>query len=196
MKRYTERIKDFYFDARCDLKNTDEVKKGIEGIVKEYCDKEGEGFHHVLTELAFLEIRTIQEEKQHGIIPVVLNEDSIEIPSFLDIGVPLRLKPQKPSKSMIHECQVLHRLLFNLLRQLYEDKHASINEFEDCYKKCAHSLESNLPSPEKFERLISTEIKLTLDRLLRRRLATFRTGMLQVPGEGRMAGAQDLGEST
>lgn len=176
MKEYTEAIKNFYRDPNRDITNTDEVKKGIEGIVKEYCGKEG--FHHVLTELAFLEIRCIQQEKQHGIVPVVLDDDSITIPGFLDIGVPLRLKPQKPSQSMIHECEVLHRLLFNLLGQLYQNRTVSIEEFKECYRKLVEklSLQSSVPSLEEFEISISAEIKLAVDRLIRRGLATHRTG--------------------
>jgi hypothetical protein len=175
MKAYTEAIKDFYFDTR-DSKNTDEVKKGLETIVKAYCDKEG--FHHVLTELAFLEIRCIEEERCHGIIPVVLNGDGIEPFPFFNHGVPLWLKVQGHSKSIIHESQVLHRLLFKLLRQLFEEQHESIDQFEFCYKNCAEMLSptSSLPSLENFEHLVSTEINSTLKRLIYRYAATLRTG--------------------
>jgi hypothetical protein len=176
MKTYTAAIKEFYFHPERDLNNPDEVKKGIERIVKTYCDKEG--FHHVLTELAFLEIRSEKEKRYHGIIPVMLNGDGIKSLPFFDSGVHLWLKPQGHSKSMIHECQALHRLLFNLLRQLYEDQHASIDEFEICYKNCVETLSyaSSLPSQKNFEDLVSTEIKLTLDRQIRSLRATLRAG--------------------
>ena len=174
-KKYIESIKDFYFHTERDLEDTEEVKKGIERIVKEHCSKEG--FHHVITEMAFLEIRAMQEQKRHGIIPIILHEDGIEIPSFLDIGVPLRVKPQKLSESMIHECQVQHRLLFKLLRQLCGDKYASINAFEDCYKKCTQGLVlgSSLLSETEFECRVTIEAKLAVDRLTRDSLATYRT---------------------
>jgi hypothetical protein len=174
MKAYTTTIREFYLRSKTDLKSTDEIKKGIEGIVKLYYDKEG--FHHVLTELAFLEIRYIEEERHHGIIPVLLNGGSIKYLPFQNSGIPLWLKPQGQSKSMIHERQVLHRLLFNLLLQIYEGHHASIKKFEECYKNCAKRLApgSILPLQEEFDLLISTEIALTSGQLASSHVATLR----------------------
>ena len=174
MKAYTSAIREFYFRPETDPENTDEVKKGLEKIVQSYCDKEG--FHHVITELAFLEIRCLRSERHHGIIPIMLNGDNIKYLPLHSIGVPLWLKPQAHSKSIIHECQVLHRLLFNLLRQLYKDRHTSIYEFEDCYKSCAERLSpgSILPSQEDFGHLIAREIASTMGRLASNHSATVR----------------------
>ena len=175
MKPYTKAINEFYFRPETDPENTDEVKKGLEEIVKLYCDEEG--FHHVLTEMAFLKIRCTQEKRHHGIIPVLLNGDNIKYLPLHNIGVPLWLKPQAQSKSIIHESQVLHRLLFNLLRQLYEDKHTSISAFEECYKTCAEKISpgSVLPSQKNFDDSIAAEIASTMGRLVSNHTATLRT---------------------
>ncbi|CZR68408.1 related to ankyrin [Phialocephala subalpina] len=113
VKKYTQDIRDFYFDRERNLQNTNEVKEGIKRIVKAYSDREG--FHYVLTELAFLEIRSIQEQHNHGIIPVVLNGEGIESLPFFKNEVALWLKPKLHSKSTIHEFQIRHKFFFKLL---------------------------------------------------------------------------------
>lgn len=182
MKAYIEALKNTYSSSNKALKNFEEIKLGIENIVREYLSQPG--FHHVLTELAFLEIRCSQDRKQHGVIPVVLDQG--RIPQFLDAGIPLEFRPQKFSGSMIHDCQILHRLFFNLLRQLYESKSEVIRELEQCYKKCVDRLSecvnhvsgSRLPSTEIFEHRISLELGKVLDRLNRYRTGIYRTGLL------------------
>jgi hypothetical protein len=176
MKNYLQAIKDFYSSARRDLRYTDEIKNGIEEIVRTYQDKEG--FHHVLTELAFLEIRCVQEDGHHSVIPVVFNGDGIRSLPLFSSGVPLWLTPQRHGKSLIHKCQASHRLLFNLLRQIYPTKHRAIDEFNNCYEKCVELFlpGSSQSSRETFEDKISVEIKLTVDRLIKHGLAIIRTG--------------------
>lgn len=180
MKAYIDAIKSIYSSYSKVSEKSEEMKLAIENIVRKYLSQPG--FHHVLTEMAFLEIRCCQEEKQHGIIPVVF--DRGRIPQFLDAGVPLEFRAQRFSKSMIHDCQVLHRLFFNLLRQLYEYKSEVIEELEQCYEKCVDRLSecinrvagSSLPLPEILEQWISVEFGQAIERLSRRRTATYRTG--------------------
>jgi hypothetical protein len=176
MKAYIKAIDEFYFHPNTDLNNSEEVKEGLERIVRSYQDREG--FHHVLTELAFLKIRYALNQRHHGIIPVVLNGDGIKYLPLQDTGVPLWLKPQEPSKSMIQECQVLHRLLFNLLHQLYENQHTSISAFQDCYNSCVAELStwSISQSQENLDRLISIKIASTMKKLASSLAATIRTG--------------------
>ena len=176
MKTFIRAIKEFYFHPETDRKNPKQIQNGIEEIVKKYYERDG--FHHVVTELAFLEIRSIQQKRDHGIIPVVLNGDGIKSIPFLDDGVPLWLKPQQPSESVVHECQNQHRLIFKLLRQMYTNQHASIDEFEMCYKRCAEMIftGSVLPTQPKLENFLSTELKITVDQLIEHRTAALRTG--------------------
>lgn len=175
MKAYTEDIKKFYRENR-EWKNTKELEKGIERIVETYCDKGG--FHHVLTEVAFLEIRSIQEERDHGIIPIKLNGASIKYLPFFSSGNTHWLAPQKHSRSVFHECQVLHRLFFKLLRRLYEDHHAAIDELEDCYERCVKRLspEVSLPSQKDLDDLLSKETLTAVNRINRNLAARTRTG--------------------
>lgn len=173
MKTYIKAIKDSYFQQAAG--NIDEFKELVEEIVKQYRNKEG--FHHVVTELAFLEIRVSEEKRNHGIIPLVLSGDDIEFLPFLDDGNPLWLKPQKP-ESTIHECQISHRLVFKILRQIYTDQHTLIDEFENCYRRCVKDVSpgSSLPSQSRFEGVISTELKRSTDRLIGLQTAAIRTG--------------------
>lgn len=173
---YTQAIKNLYTSSNRDPRSTAEFKRGLEEIVRA---NQYEGwFHHVLTELAFVDIRCDQEETHQSIIPVVFNGDGIKSLPFISKGVPLWLKLQGQTENIIHPCQAVHRLLFNLLRQIYTDKHLAISEFNKCYDICARMLSagSSLPSLEKFEWMVSKEIKLTVDRLTGHGLAASRAG--------------------
>ena len=165
-------------------KSTHELERGIEEVVKEHLEKEG--FHHVLTEMAFLDVRSVHAEKchqDHGIIPVVLSGDGIKTLPFFDRGVPLWLKLQRQSKSMIHECQASHRLFFNLLRHLYTDLEKEIGEIEECYGKCVKNLERGLGSPwnESFDQAIQKEILRTQQQLIKYKNAKWRSRLLSTP---------------
>ena len=172
-ERYIQAIKQTYNNTK-DLENTDEVRNGIAEIVNTYSKEEW--FHHVLTELAFLEIRSTQEERNHGIIPVVLNGDSIDYLSFSKKGVPLWLKLQEKSESTIHECQVLHKLLFRILRQIYTDKHQDIDVLERCYTNCVEKLlqEPGLPSKEDFNFFMRCQLSSGMKQIINNGQATSR----------------------
>jgi len=90
----------------------------------------------------------------------------------------LWLKLQGQTETIIRPCQAVHRLLFNLLRQIYTDKLLAISEFNNCYEKCAVMLSAGsiLPSLEEFRRMVSEEIALTLGRLIGHGLAALRAG--------------------
>ena len=131
-------------------------------------------FHHVLTELAFLGIRSTQNQTNHGIIPVLLSGDGIE---YLSIsGVPLWLKLQEKSSSKIHECQTLHKLFFKILHQIYTDNYQEIDIFERCYTNCVQELSQGLelPSQEEFESFVLSQLRLGSKQIVQNNLATFR----------------------
>lgn len=179
MKKYTEEIKEFYAKSANLRKGTnkdiDEFKRGMDDIVKNFCNQGG--FHHVITEMAFLEIRAEQEKdpKCHSIIPVILNSgDTHPFDKLL-----VRVKATKLSnEGIIHESQILHKLFFDVLKRLFEDLHLIIKEFEYCYNNCVTMLnpELNLPLQWEFEESMSKEVLKTTLRLARDALASIRAG--------------------
>lgn len=173
MKTYTQALKNAYPET--EVEDIDEIKREVENIVNQYDGKDG--FHHVLTELAFLEIRHRQQGKKHGIIPIVLNGDGIRYFSFFSDGVPVWLHRQENSKSIIHESQASHRLFFNLLRRIYDGLEAELTSFENCYNECVNTLiGSTSLSPEEIEHMISKNIHSAFDRVIRDKAAGIRTG--------------------
>ncbi|KAI0865611.1 hypothetical protein F4860DRAFT_258746 [Xylaria cubensis] len=84
------------------------------------------GFHHVLTELAFLQIRK-DHTKNHGIIPVVLSGDNVEYLEFVErCDVFLKGTNKEP-----------YKLFFELLERVYADEksHTTIRIIQNCCKE-------------------------------------------------------------
>lgn len=110
----------------------DKEQNSIKRIVETQCRIKG--FHHVLTELAFLELRTTVK-KDHGIIPLSLNGgDLLYLPFFQRSD--LRLQSETSTKR-------LHALLFKLLHQIYPKKLELIESFQRCYKNACERIESD-----------------------------------------------------
>ena len=98
-----------------------------------------DGFHHVLTELAFLQIRS-SYPKPHGIIPVVLNGDRTDYsPLFEVIGI---RKSDLILDLKSHTRFELQRLFFKLLKQVYTEHHVLIDIFMDCFNDTTTRLPS------------------------------------------------------
>ncbi|KAI0552517.1 hypothetical protein F4679DRAFT_68746 [Xylaria curta] len=104
---------------------SEEWKSEIRRFVDAKCKEVG--FHHVLTELAFLQIRKDDHGKNHGIIPVVLGGDNVEYLEFVEgCNVFLKNRDKEP-----------YKLFFKVLERLYDnDKgHAIIRVIQNCYKE-------------------------------------------------------------
>lgn len=172
---YIQAIKNFYENTK-HLERTDEFANGIEEIVNIY--RREIWFHHVLSELAFLEIRSAQKEKNHDIIPVVLSGDGIQywplLEKIVHRDIPLWLK----FKSTNQEPHTLHKLLFKLLVEIYTDNYPEVKAFEKCYKNCVKKLfsESGLPAEKEFADFVSREILSALGQIKSNTQATSRTG--------------------
>ena len=114
---------------------------------------ETDGFHHVLTELAFLSIRD-SHLKPHGIIPLVFNGDRTEYSSlFGAIGIQksdLILELKAPTYVE------LQRLFFKLLKHVYPEHHVLIDYFMDCFNTTSR----NLPS---FMHMTETQLSNKID---------------------------------
>lgn len=98
-------------------------------------------FHHILTELAFLEFRKSVLPQTHGMVPVVLSQRHADdapmryLPMFHNTHVKLKLKSPEAVQS-------LHKLFFKLLVQLFPDDRDFITAFKDCYDSVSSLLEA------------------------------------------------------
>lgn len=93
-------------------------------------------FHHVLTELAFLEIRQKRKSIDHDIVLVSLGGgmmDYLEFPEMTN----LRLEVRFPLA-----VEYLHPRFFKLLRLIFTNKHGIIGAFEKAYVRTTACLEN------------------------------------------------------
>ncbi|RDW63389.1 hypothetical protein BP6252_10934 [Coleophoma cylindrospora] len=175
MHGYINAVKDFYSDMEKEHQDADTIENGIRKLVQQYRDKDG--FHHVVTELVFLEIRSSRATRLHDIIPVVFNGNDIKYLPYFDETETVWMKV-RDVPSMLHPCQALHKLFFKVLRRLYEDQERTIKELEDFYWKCTQSQlsQGSLPEYEAFMNTISTEKRKTLRNLDKNLYASIRVG--------------------
>ncbi len=108
------------------------------------------GFHHVLTEMAFLQIRKEQLKDRHGIISVPLTPESHAsclahfIPeTSVRIGDIPRLEAQSQAGQEAYVNQSRHIVLFKLIeRLLFHDPRAKpfLDQFWEGYSSCVNQL--------------------------------------------------------
>ncbi len=110
------------------------------------------GFHHVLTEMAFLQIRAEHQEDQHGIIPISLTPKSAKqclghfIPQTTvrmeDIP---RFEEQAQAGREVYPNQSRHLVLFKLIERLLvnssDQAKTFLNKFWQGYSACISQLE-------------------------------------------------------
>ncbi|KAK7978736.1 hypothetical protein PG988_006226 [Apiospora saccharicola] len=126
---YIEKIKEIY---RTSNKSWSQLHDLVNAKAGE------EGFHWVLTELAFLDIRrSASEDGVGGIIPLTLSGGlpGDYLPFIQKCRVVLKQKEGR-SADMTEQ----HMLYFRLLEQLYPRSEPTIKEFEDCYKDALKKL--------------------------------------------------------
>ncbi|UUM20818.1 NACHT domain-containing protein [Mycoavidus sp. SF9855] len=119
----------------------------IREVVREFSQEEayrGE-FHHVLTEIAFLQIRKEHLRDKHGIIPVSLTLNSYE--PCLEHFIPAttvrmedipRFENQVKAGGMVYANQSRHWVLFKLIERLLvssDEAKTFLNKFWDGYSK-------------------------------------------------------------
>ncbi len=162
----------FYRELR-EAYRKDREQKGtsaIRKVVKAF-SQEAEyqaGFHHVLTEMAFLQIRVEQLKDQHGIIPVSLTPKSSKqcLGSFIasttvrmeDIS---RLEEQATAGREVYLNQGQHLVLFKLIERLLvgsDEAQTFLNKFWQGYDKCVFRLnkESSTPVELEFTKLVDS----------------------------------------
>lgn len=92
------------------------------------------GFHHVLTEIAFLKVRKSCLSDKHGMVPVAL-DGGHHLPYLSLFGnTDLTLKLKSPKSA------AKHALFFKLLEQLFVGQKDLAKDLKDCYEKVVQEL--------------------------------------------------------
>ncbi|MCX8566717.1 MAG: hypothetical protein ON057_001444 [Glomeribacter sp. 1016415] len=137
-------------------------------------------FHHVLTEMAFLEIRAAHLKGQHGIIPVSLTPNSYDycLKDFIDSTTvrmedPLRFDLQVKKGDEVYLNQGSHGVLFKVIEWLLagsDEAKIFLNKFWDGHSHFISRLKSGLTLGEVgFARLLDgifDDIRTTLQNQL------------------------------
>ncbi len=163
----------------CEQKGTSAIREVVKKFSQEAEYKAG--FHHVLTEIAFLQIRAEQRRDQHGIIPVSLALESAEqcLGHFIasttvrmeDIS---RFEEEVKAGREVYLNQGQHLVLFKLIERLLvgsDEAQTFLNKFWQGYDKCISLLnkESSKPDELEFTKLVDS-IFGGIDKTLRDQL--------------------------
>nr|AGO65992.1 putative ankyrin-repeat containing protein [Fusarium heterosporum] len=147
---YLDAVKKAYEDARTQSSPMMVTEQTIRDVVEAHC--KNPHFHHVITELAFLELRSTHHKEPNSIIPLALDEDLMEWLPFRDnCDLVTKLK----STAKLHR----HQLFFKLLNQIYSEEHLLINHFKDCYDTAADQLQN--VSPDMVCHVVDSQISKT-----------------------------------
>ncbi len=150
----------------CEQKGTSTIREVVKAFSQEAEYKAG--FHHVLTEMAFLQIRAEQLTEQHGIIPVSLTPKSskqcmggIIASTAVRMEDISRLEEQAKAGREVCLNQGQHLVLFKLIERLLvgsDEAQTFLNKFWQGYDKCVFRLnkESSTPDELEFTKLVDS----------------------------------------
>lgn len=166
---YMSRFKDAYRDAcRNQRKMEGDVQEGLlahvqdamRNLIVSHC--QNPWFHHVLTEIAFLDLRTVQDRNPFTIVPVVLNDT--EFDSYVKNFIPSTQVYLARKGDSVTE---MHHLLFKILRRVYEELPGPVEELERFYSTGMEYLKKNDNITKvEFDLYVRKEVARELDRCL------------------------------
>ncbi len=144
---------DFYQELReaylkdCELQGSSAIREVVKKFSQE--QKYKAGFHHVLTEIAFLQIRAEHWQDQHGIIPVSLTPNSYEqcLAHFIPATtVRMEDMPRLDAQTKAGEVypnQSRHGVLFKVIERLLVSSNEAktfLDKFWQGYSECISRL--------------------------------------------------------
>ncbi len=165
---------DFYQALRIAYRQDLEQRStaAIREVVRRFSQEEPyqSGFHHVLTEIAFLQIREEQLKDQHGVISVPLTAKSHAsclahfVPeTTVRIGDIPRFEAQAQAGREVYPSQVQHLVLFKLIERLLagsDEARTFLGKFWQGYGNLIARLkEDPLPSAREFEKFVEDIFK-------------------------------------
>ena len=164
-KTYMNRLKQAYQNPQ--NRQPESIKGQIDAIVKE-SQHQKSWFHHVLTEIAFVDIRSANSAK-HSIIPVVLGKGSTLLAdlSFLPTAA-YYTKPLEKEYSKHGDSYCTHKLCFDVLDRLYKDFRgirSRLDSLRDLYNNGVENQDRQHDlSEDLFQLYVSQEIDQELQR--------------------------------
>lgn len=177
-KQYMNTLKKALLATPFEIEQT-EVEAKIRKVVDEHQHPQS-GFHHVLTEIALVTTRVLNDGNPHTIVPIMLwNAKFKELRDILDGTIPSTRhyhSPRESSHMMDPKSQSLHRLFFNVLEDVYggydEGRRYIFKLLQDMYKKGVQDLENSpggrdMPLVE-YRRILNDEIFEEIARESRR----------------------------
>ncbi|UUM22297.1 NACHT domain-containing NTPase [Mycoavidus sp. SF9855] len=206
--RYLEwsHYEDFYQELRAAyLKDCEQQgSSAIREVVKKFSQEQKykAGFHHVLTEIAFLQIRAEHWQDQHGIIPVSLTPNSYEqcLAHFIPATtVRMEDMPRLDAQTKAGEVypnQSRHGVLFKLIERVLvnsDEAQTFLNKFWQGYNECISRLskEPSMPGKLEFIKLVDS-IFDDIDRELRSQLLQVLQQHKNIVGKLRPPNLSDL----
>lgn len=154
------------------------LESRIRGRVEDECGRDD--FHHVLTELAFLEARKSVFPETVDMVPVVLNQSNPDeapmryLSVFWNTDVKLKLK----SPAADH----LQKLFLKLLKRLFPDDRDFIKPFEQCYIQAIEDIElrsGRRVTRERFANIVNRRITEAYKEYWKLSCVLVRDGKLQ-----------------
>ncbi len=156
-KKFHQELQEAYHKDLEAYRNDNEQKDAlaIRQVVNKFSQEEDDkaGFHHVLTEIAFLQIREKHMTGDHGIIPVSLTPNSYEkcLAHFIPAttvrveDIP-RLEGQSQAGREVRQNQSRHGVLFKLIERLLVGSNEAktfLDKFWTGHGKCISLLNKN-----------------------------------------------------
>lgn len=151
----------------------DGAREKIREVVEAHAGQAG--FHHVLTEIALLQLRKQAQNQNDLIVPVALSGELPAIYSKIVDRCNVILKQKEEEEDISNE----HKLFFKLLRQVYpqDNIHSAVNKYERCYDETSHEFRKQAPNTMErakdiiLPKLLSATKRIVEDRTTRGRLA-------------------------
>ncbi len=167
-------------------------------------------FHHVLTELAFLQIRYAYHKEKHGVIPLLLNSTALQcLPKFIIGSTAIRIEdsiwrmPSQWDGKQTYQDEGLHIGFFKLLKRLFVKQERCIALVEEkIYYACLQKLRedhAHTLTAEEFSQFLNQSCVTALEALKREHGADLRelnvqkayenilTAIKQIKGEAPVA---------
>ncbi|KAM0438580.1 hypothetical protein ACHAPT_001332 [Fusarium lateritium] len=164
---YIDAIVAAYQAESHDSRDSAAVESKVRNIVEANCSHAA--FHHVLTELAFLKLRSIHTKENHGIVPVALDQD-------LMAWLPFRANCDLVMKAKSLSIPDLHQLFFKILEQIYVQEHVLIKQCKECYSQASKRFRrESILSEARCQQIIDQEIGKSQAALRGLQSAAFRS---------------------
>lgn len=154
------------------------LESRIRRRVENECDRDD--FHHVLTELAFLEARKSVFPEKDDMVPVVLNQSNPDeapmryLSVFWNTDVKLKLKSLAVDS--------LHKLFFKLLKRLFPEDRDVIELFAQCYTRVVEDVDldgEGIVLREEFDNIVNRRVTEAYKEYWKLSCVLVRDGKLQ-----------------